>query len=333
MLFSSTRKGGKSRKTNNGYEIIPPFFSCFKEYMNKPTLIVLIGPTGIGKTELSLSIAEAYHTSIISADSRQLYADLKIGTAAPTPDQLARVPHYFVGTLQLTDYYSAAQYESEVLKKLNELFQEKSVVVLAGGSMMYVDAVCKGIDDIPTVDNDTRQLMLERYEQEGLERLCAELKLLDPEYYNIVDLKNPKRVIHALEICYMTGKTYTSFRTRTCKERPFNILKIGLKRDREELYDRINRRVDMMMEEGLLEEARKVYPYRNLNSLNTVGYKELFKYFDGEWELPFAIEKIKQNSRIYSRKQVTWFKRDTEIAWFHPDSTQEIMQYIEQHLA
>lgn len=333
MLFSSTRKGGKSRKTNNGYEIIPPFFSCFKEYMNKPTLIVLIGPTGIGKTDLSLSIAEAYHTSIISTDSRQLYADLKIGTAAPTPDQLARVPHYFVGTLQLTDYYSAAQYESEVLKKLNELFQEKSVVVLTGGSMMYVDAVCKGIDDIPTVDNDTRQLMLERYEQEGLERLCAELKLLDPEYYNIVDLKNPKRVIHALEICYMTGKTYTSFRTRTCKERPFNILKIGLKRDREELYDRINRRVDMMMEEGLLEEARKVYPYRNLNSLNTVGYKELFKYFDGEWELPFAIEKIKQNSRIYSRKQVTWFKRDTEIAWFHPDSTQEIMQYIEQHLA
>lgn len=333
MLFSSTRKGGKSRKTNNGYEIIPPFLVALKEYMNKPTLIVLIGPTGIGKTDLSLSIAEAYHTSIISADSRQLYADLKIGTAALTPDQLARVPHYFVGTLQLTDYYSAAQYESEVLKKLNELFQEKSVVVLTGGSMMYVDAVCKGIDDIPTVDNDTRQLMLERYEQEGLERLCAELKLLDPEYYNIVDLKNPKRVIHALEICYMTGKTYTSFRTRTCKERPFNILKIGLKRDREELYDRINRRVDMMMEEGLLEEARKVYPYLNLNSLNTVGYKELFKYFDGEWELPFAIEKIKQNSRIYSRKQVTWFKRDTEIAWFHPDSTQEIMQYIEQHLA
>ena len=332
MLFSSTRKGGKSRKTNNGYEIIPPFLVALKEYMNKPTLIVLTGPTGIGKTDLSLSIAEAYHTSIISADSRQLYADLKIGTAAPTPDQLARVPHYFVGTLQLTDYYSAAQYESEVLKKLNELVQEKSVVVLTGGSMMYVDAVCKGIDDIPTVDNDTRQLMLERYEQEGLERLCAELKLLDPEY-NIVDLKNPKRVIHALEICYMTGKTYTSFRTRTCKERPFNILKIGLKRDREELYDRINRRVDMMMEEGLLEEARKVYPYRNLNSLNTVGYKELFKYFDGEWELPFAIEKIKQNSRIYSRKQVTWFKRDTEIAWFHPDSTQEIMQYIEQHLA
>ena len=188
-----------------------------RQSMSKPTLIVLIGPTGIGKTDLSLSIAETYHTSIISADSRQLYADLKIGTAAPTSEQLARVPHYFVGTLQLNDYYSAAQYETEVLKKLEELFKEKPVVVLTGGSMMYVDAVCKGIDDIPTVDNETRQLMLERYEQEGLDRLCAELKILDPEYYNIVDQKNPKRVIHALEICYMTGKTYTSFRTQTKK--------------------------------------------------------------------------------------------------------------------
>ena len=296
------------------------------------TLIVLIGPTGVGKTELSLSIAENYHTSILSADSRQLYADLKIGTAAPTPDQLARVPHYFVGTLQLTDYYSAAQYEADAIKKLDELFKEHEVVVLTGGSMMYVDAVCKGIDDIPTVDAETRQLMIERYEQEGLERLCAELKLLDPEYYQIVDLKNPKRVIHALEICYMTGKTYTSFRTRTPKERPFHILKIGLKREREELYDRINRRVDQMMEEGLLEEARRVYPYRHLNSLNTVGYKELFNYFDGEWTLPFAIEKIKQNSRIYSRKQMTWFKRDTDIMWFHPDQQEEILRFISQHV-
>ena len=301
--------------------------------MKNKTLIVLIGPTGVGKTDLSIKIAEKYNSPIISADSRQLYSELKIGTAAPTEEYLKRVKHYFVGTLKLTDYYSAAQYEGEVINLLNELFYTNDTILLTGGSMMYIDAICKGIDDIPTVDNDTRQMMMYKYEKDGLERLCAELKLLDPEYYSIVDLKNPKRVIHALEICYMTGKTYTSFRTRTCKERPFNILKIGLKRDREELYDRINRRVDMMMEEGLLEEARKVYPYRNLNSLNTVGYKELFKYFDGEWELPFAIEKIKQNSRIYSRKQVTWFKRDTEIAWFHPDSTQEIMQYIEQHLA
>ena len=300
--------------------------------MKKPTLIVLLGPTGVGKTELSLSIAEAYHTSIVSADSRQLYADIKIGTAAPTAEQLARVPHYFVGTLDLHDYYSAAQYEMEVLKKLEELFKENDVVVLTGGSMMYIDAVCKGIDDIPTVDNETRQLMLERYEQEGLERLCAELKLLDPEYYQIVDLKNHKRVIHALEICYMTGKTFTSFRTQTQKERPFEILKIGLKREREELYERINQRVDIMMEEGLLEEARRVYPFRQLNSLNTVGYKELFNYLDGTWELPFAIEKIKQNSRIYSRKQMTWFKRDQHITWFHPEDTAEIMSFLQKNI-
>lgn len=293
-----------------------------------PTLIVLIGPTGVGKTELSLSIAEHFHTSILSADSRQLYADLKIGTASPTPDQLARVTHYFVGTLQLTEYYSAAQYEADVLAKLEQLFQVHEVVVLTGGSMMYVDAICKGIDDIPTIDSETRELIIQRYEEEGLEKLCAELKLLDPEYYKIVDLKNPKRVLHALEICYMTGKTYTSFRTRSHKERPFRIIKIGLTREREELYDRINRRVDMMMQEGLLEEAHRVYPFKHLNSLNTVGYKEMFQYLDGEWTLDFAIEKIKQNSRIYSRKQMTWFKRDTDIAWFHPDRQTEIMQYI-----
>ena len=294
------------------------------------TLLVLIGPTGVGKTELSLRLAERFQTDIISSDSRQLYADLKIGTAAPTPEQLARVPHHFVGTLQLTDYYSAAQYETEVMKLLSVLFQEKDIVILTGGSMMYVDAVCKGIDDIPTVDEETRTLMKQRYEEEGLDNLCAELKLLDPEYYKIVDLKNPKRVVHALEICYMTGRTYTSFRTRSAKERPFNILKIGLTRDREELYERINRRVDMMIEDGLLEETKVVYPYKHLNSLNTVGYKEIFNYLDGEWELSFAIEKIKQNSRIYSRKQMTWFKRDEEIVWFHPEQEKEILNYIEE---
>lgn len=293
-----------------------------------PTLIVLIGPTGVGKTELSLRMAEHFHTHIISSDSRQLYADLKIGTAAPTAEQLRRVPHHFVGTLQLTDYYSAAQYESEVLAVLDDLFKQHETVLLTGGSMMYVDAICKGIDDIPTVDAETRALMLQRYEEEGLERMCAELKLLDPEYYKIVDLKNPKRVIHALEICYMTGKTYTSFRTQQKKARPFRIIKIGLTRDRAELYERINRRVDLMIEEGLVEEAKAVYPYRHLNSLNTVGYKEIFKYLDGEWELPFAIEKIKQNSRIYSRKQMTWFKRDQEIQWFHPAQEEEILAYL-----
>ena len=293
-----------------------------------PTLIVLVGPTGVGKTELSLSLAEELNTCIISADSRQLYADLKIGTAAPTTSQLSRVKHYFVGTLSLTDYYSAAQYEAEVMQLLDSLFSSHHTILLTGGSMMYIGAVCNGIDDIPTVDAETRQLMRHRYETEGLEQLCSELRLLDPEYYRIADLKNAKRIVHALEICYMTGRTYTSFRTQTKKQRPFDIVKIGLKRDREELYERINRRVDQMMTDGLLTEARQVYPYRQSNSLNTVGYKELFKYLDGEWTLDFAVEKIKQNSRIYSRKQMTWFKRDPDIRWFHPDETTAIKQYL-----
>lgn len=294
------------------------------------TLLVLIGPTGVGKTELSLRLAERYNTCIVSADSRQLYRELKIGTAAPTPQQLARVPHHMVGTLELTSYYSAARYEEEVMQLLDSLFRQHGVVLLTGGSMMYVDAVCKGIDDIPTVDEETRATMLRKYETEGLEQLCAELKLLDPDYYRIVDLKNPKRVIHALEICYMTGRTYTSYRTNEQKERPFRIIKIGLRREREELYDRINRRVHQMVEEGLVEEARRVYPYRQLNSLNTVGYKEMFRYLDGEWSLDFAIEKIQQNSRIYSRKQMAWFKRDADIHWFHPDEEEQILHTIDQ---
>jgi tRNA dimethylallyltransferase len=281
------------------------------------TLIVLIGPTGIGKTEFAICMAEHFHTCILSADSRQLYADLKIGTAAPTPDQLNRATHYFVGTLKLTDYYSAAQYEEEALKILENIFSKKDTAILTGGSMMYVDAVCNGIDKIPTIDAQTRELILHKYKTEGLEHLCAELKLLDPSYHHIVDLKNAKRVIHALEICYMTGKTYTSFRIHQKKQRPFQIIKIGLTRNREDLYERINRRVDAMIQKGLIEEAKAVYPYRGLNSLNTVGYKELFNYFDGAWDLPFAIEKIKQNSRIYSRKQMTWFKRDKDINWFY----------------
>lgn len=296
---------------------------------SKKTLIVLIGPTGVGKTDLSISIAEKYKSPIISADSRQLYSELKIGTAAPTEEYLKRVKHYFVGTLKLTDYYSAAQYESDVICLLDELFKENDTILLTGGSMMYIDAICKGIDDIPTVDSDTRQMMMEKYEKEGLERLCAELKLLDPEYYSIVDLKNPKRVIHALEICYMTGKTYTSFRTGNKKQRPFSIIKIGLCRDREELYERINKRVDIMISDGLVDEVKSVYKYKDLNSLNTVGYKEIIQYLDGNCTLDFAIDKIKQNSRIYSRKQMTWFKRDNEITWFHPDNKEEIMKFIE----
>lgn len=295
----------------------------------KPVLIVLLGPTGVGKTELSLSLAEFLHTPILNADSRQLYRDIPIGTAAPTAAELRRVKHYFVGTLELTDYYSAAQYEADALSLLKTLHQQNPYALMSGGSMMYLDAVCKGIDDIPTVDKDTRQMMLDKYETEGLERLCRELKLLDPAYYDIVDRKNPKRVIHALEICYMTGKTYTSFRTRQPKERPFDILKIGLRREREELYDRINRRVDDMITQGLIDEARRVLPFRHTNALNTVGYKEMFNYLDGTWTLETAVEKIKQNTRIYSRKQMTWFRRDDSIRWFHPDETEAIKRLID----
>ena len=283
------------------------------------TLVVLLGPTGVGKTELSLNVAKSLRSPIISADSRQLYKELTIGTAAPTPEELSQVKHYFVGTLQLTDYYSASQFEEDVIALLDDLFQTHDAVLMSGGSMMYIDAVCKGIDEIPTIDETLRSDLRDRYQREGIESIRQELKLLDPVFYKQVDLQNHKRVIHALEVCLMAGKPYSSLRTDRAKPRPFHIVKFGLQRDREELYNRINHRVDEMMERGLLEEARSVYHLQHLNALNTVGYKELFKYFSGEWTLEFAIEKIKQNTRIYSRKQMTWFKHDKEIRWFHPE--------------
>lgn len=283
------------------------------------TLIVIFGPTGVGKTELSLQIAEQFGSCIISADSRQFYRDIPIGTAAPTLEQLARVKHYFVGTLGLEDYYSAAQYETDTLQLLAQLFEQQDVVVMSGGSMMYIDAVCNGIDDIPTVTDETRQLMRSRYEAEGLESLVSELRLLDPAYYECVDRKNTARVLHALEICYQTGHTFTSFRTGKKKPRPFNIIKVGLNRPRPELFDRINHRVSAMMDEGLLDEVQRVLPFRNCNSLNTVGYKELFNYLDGDWELDFALDRMRKNTRVYAKKQLTWFKRDESVCWFHPE--------------
>ncbi|WFE85118.1 tRNA (adenosine(37)-N6)-dimethylallyltransferase MiaA [Parabacteroides chongii] len=297
------------------------------------SLVILLGPTGVGKTELSLRVAEHFGSPIISSDSRQLYKDLPIGTAAPTPEQMARVRHYMVGTLNLTDYYSASNFEEDVISLLNTLHQTTPTVVMTGGSMMYIDAVCKGIDDIPTVTPAIREEIYTQFEHEGLENILQELKEADPVHYGEVDRMNYKRVIHAVEICRMTGKPYSSFRTNSKKERPFRIIKIGLTRDREELYDRINYRVDQMMTDGLLEEARKVYPFRHLNSLNTVGYKELFNYFDGEWSLDLAIEKIKRNSRVYARKQMTWFKRDEEIEWFHPEQETEIINFIEETIS
>ncbi len=295
-------------------------------------LVVIVGPTGVGKTELCLQIAEHYDTPIINADSRQIFAELPIGTAAPTPEQMQRVKHYFVGNHHIKDYYSAAMYESDVLSLLEQLFFTHDVVLLSGGSMMYVDAVCKGIDDIPTVDKATRELYKQRLNTEGLPILLEELKRLDPEHYNIVDKQNPRRVVHALEICHMTGKTYTSFRTNTIKKRPFNIIKIGLNRPREELYERINQRVLHMMELGLEAEARQLYPMKGLNSLNTVGYKEMFKYIEGAIPREEAIRQIQSNTRQYMRKQLTWFKKDNTIQWFSPNNIEDILNCIDKNI-
>ena len=292
------------------------------------TLIVITGPTAVGKTALCLDVAKHFHIPIINADSRQIFRELKIGTAPPTEAQMQQVHHDFVGILGLDDYYSASLFEQQVLELLDRQFLSSDYALMAGGSMMYIDAVCDGIDDIPTIDDQTRTMMKQRLADEGLEALCEELRQRDPEYYEIVDRQNPRRVVHALEICLMTGKTYTSFRKREKRQRPFNIIKIGLNRPREELYERINRRVDQMMADGLLEEAKALYPKRHLNALNTVGYKELFDYIDGRWPLEEAVERIKGNTRRYARKQLTWFKKDESIRWFHPDETETIIKYI-----
>lgn len=300
--------------------------------MNKK-LIVIVGPTGVGKTELCLQIAEHLNIPIVNADSRQIFSEIPIGTAAPTPEQQQRVKHYFVGNHHLHDYYSASLFEEDVMQLLTDnLFNTSDVALMSGGSMMYIDAVCNGIDDIPTIDDNTREWMKQRLETEGLPRLVEELKLLDPEHWKIVDRNNPRRVVHALEICHMTGKTYTSFRQNAKKQRPFDIIKIGLNRDREELYNRINARVLQMFDEGLVDEALAVYDKRGLNSLNTVGYKETFEYLDGLITIDQCIFNIQSNSRRYCRKQQTWFKRDKNIMWFHPDNIKEIINYIDNQL-
>lgn len=297
----------------------------------KKTLIVITGPTAVGKTALCLEIAKHFDIPIINADSRQIYRELRIGTAQPTKEQMQEVKHYFVGTLGLDDYYSASLFEQQVLECLEQQFLTNDYALLSGGSMMYIDAVCDGIDDIPTIDDETRALMKQRLADEGLEALVDELKRLDPEYYEIVDRQNPRRVVHALEICTMTGKTYTSFRKREKRQRPFQIIKIGLNRPREELYDRINQRVDQMMADGLLEEAKSLYPLRHLNALNTVGYKELFDHLEGRWPLEEAVERIKGNTRRYARKQLTWYKKDERMKWFHPQETEQIISYISHY--
>ena len=294
-----------------------------------PTLVVLLGPTGVGKTALSLRLAERLHSPVVSADSRQIYHGMPIGTAAPTADERARVTHYFVDILPLTEAYSAARYETDALALLETLFPAHPAVLVTGGSMMYIDALCQGIDDIPTVPTDIRAAVVADYERLGLDALLDELRRLDPVHFAEVDRRNPRRVIHAVEICRTAGRPYSDFRTRTVKERPFRILKIGLVRPREELFRRINLRVDQMLADGLLAEARALYPLRHLNALNTVGYKELFQHFDGTLSLDEAVARIKRNTRVYARKQQTWFRRDASITWFHPDDVAAILRFLE----
>lgn len=307
-------------------EPVLSFFGCIME----KTLIVLLGPTGVGKTDLSIDIAKYFHTPVISCDSRQIYKEMRIGTAVPDAGQLAQVPHYFIRTISVHDYYNSWQYEVEALAKIRELFETGDVALMTGGSMLYIDAVCKGIDDIPTISPEVRAGLTELYEREGIEPVKALLKVLDPVFYEQVDLNNSKRVLHAVEVCRMAGVPYSSLRTNTPKDRGFRIVRIGLNREREELYDRINRRVEVMLEEGLEAEARSLWHLHHLNALNTVGYREFFDYFDGKTDYAEAVRLIQRNSRRYARKQLSWFRRDEDIRWFHPDEKEKILEYLNE---
>ncbi|AHW60101.1 tRNA dimethylallyltransferase [Draconibacterium orientale] len=296
------------------------------------TLVVITGPTGIGKTEVSIKVARHFNAEIVSADSRQIFKELNIGTAVPSTEELAAIPHHFIQSHSVEENYNASRYETEALELIDKLFQQRDVLLLVGGSMLYIDAICKGIDSMPDADPEVRAALKKQLEEEGLESLRLQLKTLDPEYYKKVDLKNPNRIIHALEISIQTGKPYSSFRSDTPKKRPFQIIKIAFNCDRQVLHNRINLRVDKMMEAGLETEARSVYHKKHLNSLNTVGYQELFAYFNGEISREKAIELIKRNSRRYARKQITWFRRDENVKWFEPTNTQEIIEWIDTQI-
>jgi tRNA dimethylallyltransferase len=317
--------------TFKGPLLFNPIF-VHEHLIRMKTLLVVLGPTGVGKSAISIQLARYFQTHIISADSRQFFRELCIGTAVPSADDLAKVPHHFIQNKSIHHYYNVSEFEVEALQLIDQLFQNHNPLILTGGSMLYIDTICKGIDDIPTVDPEIRVKVVKWYEQHGLEALQQRLMEVDPEYYRIVDLNNPKRLLHAVEIFQMTGEPLSSFRKNTIRQRPFRIIKVGINQERQILYDRINQRVDQMMADGLLEEVRIVYPYRELNSLNTVGYKELFAYLDGTCSLEEAVDLVKRNSRRYARKQLTWFRRDQEITWFEPEQLQEIIEFVNQKM-
>ena len=300
--------------------------------MKNKTLIVITGPTAVGKTAFAIRMAQHFGTEIISADSRQFYHDMRIGTAYPEPEELQAVKHHFVGNLSLGDEYNVSKYEHEVLELLKNMFKRHDVVVLTGGSGLYIDAVCTGIDDLPDVDQQLRKALKAELKNNGLEALTEKLKKLDPHYYEAVDLKNPNRVLRALEVCIQSGKPFSGQRLNRRKERDFRIIKIGLDMDREELFTRIAARVDRMIEKGLLDEVRSLMQFRNANALNTVGYKELFAYLDGKVSFERAVEDIKTNTRRYAKRQLTWFKRDDAIRWFQPAEWEEVISYVQSAL-
>ncbi len=290
---------------------------------------MLVGPTGVGKTDISLTLAKRLGCDIVSCDSRQMFREMRIGTAAPTDEQLAEVKHHFVACRSIDEPYSAGQFELDAIPVIEAEIARTGSALLTGGSMLYADAICRGIDDLPTIDDETRQSVAEFYEHHGIEGIRRRLRQLDPEHYAEVDLKNAKRMMHALEVMQMTGRKFSELRTNRVKERSFDIVKIGLNRPRAELYERINQRTLQMMEQGLEQEAHGLFPFRHLNALNTVGYKELFNYFDGTWTHDYAIGMIQQNTRRYAKKQLSWFGRDPEIKWFHPDEREKIIDLID----
>jgi len=296
------------------------------------TLIVVVGPTAIGKTALAISLAQFYKTEIISADSRQFFKEMNIGTAKPSTEELASAPHHFVDSHSIQTLFSTGDFEVEALKLMKALFKKHEVLIMVGGSGLYIDAVCEGLDELPEIDLNIREQLNQKLANEGIEAIKNQLQELDPIYYEKVDRANPQRMIRGLEVVLSTGKKLSSFLTATKKQRPFQIIKIGLNTDRAILYNRINQRVDLMMAAGQLEEVKSLIPYRAYNALNTVGYSELFDYLDGKMELTIAVNMIKQNTRRFAKRQLTWFRRDEDMVWFEPNQLDQILKYLQKKI-